>query len=37
MPEERQPRVGEVSAYFEDRDVSRGDHNGSPRHLLSVF
>ena len=37
IPTERPPPVGEVSANFADRGVSRGQHNGSPRPLISVF
>ena len=29
--------VGEVSAKFADRGVSRGQRNGSPQPLISVF
>jgi hypothetical protein len=37
-PTERQPLVGEVSAnIFADRWVSRGQHNGSPTAVFSVF
>ena len=36
-PRERPPPVGEVSAKFADRGVSRGQRNGSPRPLISVF
>ena len=35
---ERLPPVSEVSAnFFADRGVSRGQRNGSPRTLISVF
>ena len=38
IPTERPPPVGEVSAnFFADRGVSRGQRNGSPRPLISVF
>ena len=38
IPTERPPPVGEVSAkLFADRGVSRGQRNGSPRPLISVF
>ena len=37
IPTERPPPVGEVSANFADRGVSRGQRNGSPRPLISVF
>ena len=38
IPTERPPLVGEVSAnFFADRGVSRGQRNGSPRPLISVF
>jgi hypothetical protein len=37
IPTERLPAVGEVSANFWDRGVSRGQRNGSPRPLISVF
>jgi hypothetical protein len=33
IPTERPPPVGEVSANFADRGVSRGQRNGSPRSL----
>jgi len=36
IPTERPPPVGEVSA-FADRGVSRGQRNGSPQPLISVF
>jgi len=37
IPTERPPPVGEVSANFSDRGVSRGQRNGSPQPLISVF
>jgi len=38
IPTERPPPVGEVSAnFFAGRGVSRGQRNGSPRPLISVF
>jgi len=37
IPTERPPPVGEVSAKFADRGVSRGQCNGSPQPLFSVF
>ena len=37
IPTERPPPVGEVSATFAGRGVSRGQRNGSPRPLNSVF
>jgi hypothetical protein len=32
-----QPHVGEVSAKFSGYRLSRGQHNGSPRPLISIF
>jgi hypothetical protein len=37
IPTERPPLVGEVSANFCGQKVSRGQHNGSPLPLISVF
>jgi len=38
IPTESPPPVGEVGAnFFADRGVSRGQRNGSPRPLISVF
>ena len=37
IPTERPPPVGEVSTNFCDRGVSRGQRNGSPQPLISVF
>ena len=37
IPTERPPPVGEVSANFAGRGVSRGQRNGSPWPLISVF
>ena len=38
IPTERPPPVSEVSAnFFAGRGVSRGQRNGSPRPLISVF
>jgi hypothetical protein len=37
IPTERPPRVGEVSAKFCGYRVSRGQSNGFPRSLISVF
>jgi hypothetical protein len=37
IPTERPPPVGEVSANFSGRGVSRGQRNGSPRPLITVF
>jgi hypothetical protein len=34
---ERPPLVGEVSANFSGQRVSRGQRNGTPRPLISVF
>ena len=33
IPTEQPPLVGEVSANFADRGVSRGQRNGSPRQF----
>jgi hypothetical protein len=37
IPTERSPFVGEVSTNFVGRGVLRGQHNGSPRPLISGF
>ena len=37
IPTERPPPVGEVVPNFAGRGVSRGQRNGSPRPLISVF
>jgi hypothetical protein len=37
IPTERPPPIGEVSANFADKGVSRGQRNGSPRPLISAF
>jgi hypothetical protein len=37
IPTERPPLVGEVSANFCGKRVSRGERNGFPRSLISVF
>jgi hypothetical protein len=37
IPTERPPHVGEVSADFCGQRVTRGQRNGSPRRLISVF
>jgi hypothetical protein len=37
IPTERPPLVGEVNANFSGQRVSRGQHNKSPRPLISVF
>jgi hypothetical protein len=37
IPTERPPLNGEVSANFCGYRVSRGERNGSPRTLISVF
>jgi hypothetical protein len=37
IPTERPPLVGEVSANFCRQRVSRGQHNGIPRPLISGF
>jgi hypothetical protein len=34
---ERTPHFGEVSANFCEQRVSRGQRNGSPRQLISIF
>jgi hypothetical protein len=36
IPAERPPPVGEVSANFSDRGVSRSQRNGSPRPLINT-
>jgi hypothetical protein len=37
IPTERPPLVSEVCANFCGKSVSRGQRNGSPRPLISVF
>jgi len=37
IPTERPPPVGELVPTFADRGVSRGQRNGSPQPLISVF
>jgi hypothetical protein len=37
IPTERPPLVGEIHANFSGSRVSRGQHNESPRPLISVF
>jgi hypothetical protein len=37
IPTKLPPLVGEVSASFSRQRVSRGQRNGSPRPLISVF
>jgi len=37
IPTERPPPVGKLVPTFADRGVSRGQRNGSPQPLISVF
>ena len=37
IPTERPPRLAKLVPTFADRGVSRGQRNGSPRPLISVF